>query len=407
MNEGRPLRAAAWAAVLLGLTLTACGGGDGSDSDEADGAGGSDGGSEAVRPLDDTLRLNDLQVLGSHNSYHQEQPPEVMALLRAFDPGLADSLEYSHPPLEEQFDDLGIRQIELDVFADSQGGLYSTPAAPGLANVPFEPDPALAAPGFKVLHVQDVDYGTTCPTLIACLEDVRGWSDANPGHIPIMVLIEVKQDAIPDPVNAGFVVPETVEADDLDALDAEIRSVFDPEQLIVPDDVRGERDSLEEAVLEDGWPTLGESRGRVLFALDNGGDLRDLYVAGHPALEGRVLFTSSDRGTPEAAFLKLNDPVADADAIRDAVAAGYVVRTRADADTAQARTGDMTMRDAALASGAQWVSTDYPVDDARFPATYVAAIPGGTPARCNPIRQPDDCTPEAIEDPSLLDTPGG
>jgi hypothetical protein len=394
--------------VLLGLVLTACGGGgDGGGDDEAGGTG-SGTAADAPRPLDDTLRLNDLQVLGSHNSYHQEQPPEVMTLLRAFDPGLADSLEYSHPPLAEQFDELGIRQIELDVFADAQGGLYSTPAAPSLANVPYEPDPALAEPGFKVLHVQDVDYGTTCPTLVACLEDVREWSDANPGHLPIMVLIEVKQDAIPDPVNAGFVVPETIEAADLDALDAEIRSVFEPGHLLVPDDVRGERDSLEEAILEEGWPTLGESRGRVLFALDNGGEVRDLYVDGHPALEGRVLFTSSDRGTPEAAFLKLNDPVADAEAIRDAVTAGYVVRTRADADTAQARTGDTTMLEAALASGAQWVSTDYPADDPRFPATYVAVIPDGAPARCNPIRLAEGCTSAAIEDPSLLAiAPGG
>ena len=45
-----------------------------------------------------------------------------------------------------------------------------------------------------------------------------------------------------------------------------------------PDDVRGSRATLEEAVLQDGWPTLRESRGKILFTLDNGGDyLRD-YV---------------------------------------------------------------------------------------------------------------------------------
>ena len=55
---------------------------------------------------------------------------------------------------------------------------------------------------------------------------------------------------------------ETIEADDLDALDAEIRSVFEPEELLVPDDVRGEHDSLEEAILTDGWPTLGADPGQ-------------------------------------------------------------------------------------------------------------------------------------------------
>lgn len=376
-------------ATLGALTLAALGACGGDDE-------------EPLRPLDDTLRLNDIQVLGSHNSYHVEQPPEVMTLLRAFSPELADSLEYSHRPLDQQFEEEGIRQIELDVFADTAGGLYATPAGPELAGLPAEVDPLMLEPGFKVLHVQDIDHLSTCITLVECLEEVRDWSAAHPGHVPIMVLIEVKADPIPDPVGAGFVVPETIEADDLDALDAEIRAVFDPDELLVPDDVRGDHESLEEAILTDGWPTLGESRGRVLFALDNGGAVLDAYVDGHPALEGRVLFTSSPVGSPEAAFLKLNDPIGDGAAIRDAVADGYMVRTRADADTAQARTGDVTDRDAALESGAQWVSTDYPVDDPRFPAVYAATIPDGTPARCNPVRRPDGCTSEAIEDPDTL-----
>ena len=64
--------------------------------------------------------------------------------------------------------------------------------------------------------------------------------------------------------------------------------------------------------------------------------------------------------------------------IRQAVLDGYVVRTRADADTVQARSGDTSMREAALRSGAQWVSTDYPVADTRFTSGYAATIPGGS-----------------------------
>jgi hypothetical protein len=366
---------------------------------------GDDGEEEPLRPLDDTLRLNDIQALGSHNSYHLEPEPEVMALLQAFDAALADSLAYGHLPLPEQFSDQGIRQIELDVFADREGGLYADPAGPRLAGLPSVEEPEMLEPGFKVFHVQDVDQRSTCLTLVACLDLVRDWSDTHPGHAPILVLLEVKQDPIPDPVGAGFVVPEAIEAADLDALDEEIRSVFEPDEMIVPDEVRGDHDSLEEAILADGWPTLAEARGRVLFALDNGGDVLDLYVEGHRALEGRVLFTSSPIGSPEAAYLKLNDPIGDGEAIREAVADGYVVRTRADADTAQARTGATTERDAALGSGAQWVSTDYPVDDPRFPPDYVVSIPEGSPARCNPVRRPESCTSAAIEDPELLELP--
>jgi hypothetical protein len=68
----------------------------------------------------------------------------------------------------------------------------------------------------------------------------------------------------------------------------------------------------------------------------------------------------------------------------------------------QARTGDVTQRDAALASGAQFVSTDYPVPDADFGTGYLVEIPGGMPARCNPISAPADCTPLDIENPAAL-----
>ena len=78
------------------------------------------------------------------------------------------------------------------------------------------------------------------------------------------------------------------------------------------------------------------------------------------------------------------------------IAQGYVVRTRADADTVESRTNDTGPRDAAIASGAQWVSTDYPVPDPRF-SDYMVAIPDGHPARCNPINAPAACRSVALE----------
>ena len=112
-----------------------------------------------------------------------------------------------------------------------------------------------------------------------------------------------------------------------------------------------------------------------MFALDNEDKVRDLYLEGHPALEGRLMFASVAETHPAAAWFKINDPIADFDRIRRLVAAGFLVRTRADANTRQARSGDTTMRDKALASGAQFVSTDYPVPDPRF-TTYSRPVPG-------------------------------
>jgi hypothetical protein len=107
------------------------------------------------------------------------------------------------------------------------------------------------------------------------------------------------------------------------------------------------------------------------------------------------MFTDSVPGAQEAAFVKKNDPFA-AD-IPDLVAAGYVVRTRADGDTVEARSGDTGPRDAAIASGAQWVSTDYPVENPDFGTGYVGRDPGGAPARCNPINAPPGCRAAGLE----------
>jgi len=340
------------------------------------------------------VRMNEVQYLGTHNSYKLRLREDLFRLLTDFDAELASSLDYSHVPLMEQFDTQGIRQIELDIFHDPEGGLYADRHALVLVGEDVASGiPELSEPGLKVLHVQEVDYETTCLTFKACLMEVRQWSDSNPGHLPITVLVEAKDAAIEDP-GIGFVIPLPFDAAALDGIDAEIRAVFSEDRLITPDLVRGEAESLEAVILQEGWPLLDEVRGRIMFALDNGGAIRDRYTDGHPALAGRVMFTDSPPGSAEAAFMKRNDP-GDFLALRELVSQGYMVRTRADADTEQARTGDTTRREAALTSGAHFISTDYPVPDPRF-TDYSVSIPGGFIARCNPVNATTECVSENL-----------
>ena len=111
----------------------------------------------------------------------------------------------------------------------------------------------------------------------------------------------------------------------------------------------------------------------------------------------------TDQFYPETgvAVTKLNDPIGDAAKIKAALAANMLIRTRADADTVQARADDTSMREAALSGGAQFVSTDYEVPDPRI-GPYVVKIPDGTPARCNPVTAPKDCKSHDIENPAAL-----
>ncbi len=350
---------------------------------------------------DNCMRLNYVQVLGTHNSYHIQPRPAILAAIGQIYPPYAIAMEYTHRPLGEQLD-LGVRQVELDVYADPDGGQYAYPLGPMFVPpyIPDTPKPEMLAPGLKVLHVPDIDFETTCLTFVICLQDLEDWSLANPGHLPITVQVEVKDEPIPVPspvpgVNWTPIMPFNAAA--LDELDAEIRSVFTEDQLIIPDDVRGDRATLQEAILKDGWPTLNEARGKFLFTMDNENSKRELYIAGHPSLEGRVLFTNSPPPSAESAFVKLNDPVADGAQISALVAAGYLVRTRADDDTIEARYYLIGQRDAALASGAQFVSTDYPEPNQAFSPYYVD-IPGDDVARCNPVLSPPSCDSSKFED---------
>ena len=122
-------------------------------------------------------------------------------------------------------------------------------------------------------------------------------------------MIEAKDAVIADRSGVQFVKPIRVGAAEFRALDAEIRSVFSEDHLLTPDDVRGKHGTLWQAIQSDGWPTLKASRGKVLFALDNTDEHITDYLGGSAALEGRVLFVSSEPGQPSAAFLKLNEAI--------------------------------------------------------------------------------------------------
>src|SRR3954454_17263870 len=140
---------------------------------------------------DRRLRINQVQVIGTHNSYHLEATPAESALRALVSPEGQKALEYSHPPLRRQFGRERVRQIELDIWADPDGGLYADPLLRELTGGgPY--DPAMRKPGTKVLHIQDIDYHSNCLTFLACLRGVRRWSDAHPSHLPIAVLVEFK-----------------------------------------------------------------------------------------------------------------------------------------------------------------------------------------------------------------------
>jgi hypothetical protein len=220
-----------------------------------------------------------------------------------------------------------------------------------------------------------------------------------------MIMIEAKADVIEEAaaeagvslegIPVDFTEPVPYTRDVFDELEAEISSVFPADQVFTPDELRGDRETLSEAVLEEGWPTVDELRGKVLFALDDAGEERDVYRGDASSLEGRLMFTSADPGDPDAAFVRVNDPIEGGDLITELVQQGYLVRTRSDVPGEEAVTGDTTRREAAFASGAQYVSTDMYRPDPTLGSDFVVELPGGADdvvAVCNPVTARDSCT---------------
>lgn len=347
---------------------------------------------------DASLHLNQIQVIGSHNSYNLGFAPSEEKFTRARDPKAYASLEYRHASLTTQLNG-GVRQLEIDIVQDAAGGRFAHPRIVELtrqAGLPpdpdFDPNHEMDKPGFKVIHIPDLNQRSSCHLFTACLQDIRAWSQAHPAHLPLFILVEAKHGNTPS--IPGSVTAELFTTASFDALDREIRSVFKNNEMVLPDQVRGSFATMDAAVRAGHWPTLAAARGKVVFLLDQRND-GPAYTAGHPALEGRVLFTNALPGSPDAAFTEQN--AGTPEVIDALVRQGYLVRARADEGTAAARNNDTTRRDELLRSGAQMISTDYPLSEPSTWSGYSVGFTNGLPARCNLLNAPHPCRDGLLE----------
>lgn len=341
-------------------------------------------------PENDGVRVNQIQVIGSHNSYKQQIEDPLMRITLSRDSSTL-GLDYRHIPINEQLD-LGLRGLEIDILHDPQGGRFNAPlglrllAENGVSAKPYDTLGELSKGGLKVLHVPDVDFRSHCLTFVNCLQEVKEWSQRNPDHIPIIITINPKETGIEEP-GAAKVLPFTSPA--LDSVDREILSVFSTSELITPDLVQGEFTSLRESVTTVGWPSVESSKGKILFVFDADPLLTSEYIKG--GLKGKPMFPNVGKDHPHAGFFIMNDPKDQHQEIQRLVKSGFMVRTRADADTKEARTGDLSRLESAIASGAQLISTDYYLAKLSPSGKFQITLQNGSYESCNPLIAPVQC----------------
>jgi len=298
-------------------------------------------------PNDGVLRYNHIQAKGTHNSYHVQNPSSTIP-----------EHQYTHKPFDVQLSN-GVRQFEMDLHY-------------------------IEGKGLMVYHIPVIDEVSTCPYFKDCLVTLKKWSDWHPDHQALLIFIEMKDD-----------LDQIKLADKIDDIESEILSVFPRERIVTPDEVRGDYDTLAEAITTTGWPTLAKTRGRIIFHGHSGGLFRDRYLEKYPELAGALMFADSSPSDSFAAIMPMNDPINQGDAITSAVKAGFIVRTMAANCCEESDQNDKTRWNTALEIGAHFISTDFPGPFER--TDYYVTIPDGAPSRCNPLTAPEFCTSKDIE----------
>lgn len=275
---------------------------------------------------DPSIRLNEVQFLASHNSYKK-----LGSGIGKFFVGLGDSfqearaLQYSYHPLTYQLEQ-GVRSFELDV--------------------------RLRQNKFELTHVPLVDNSSTAVDFRLALEEIKLYSQHNPNHLPLLILLEFKTDwMMLDP----FL--QTITQEHLEIFDSMLEEIF-AETLFTPRDMFEEDTTLRETITTTGWPAIQSLLGKVVFIMHPSDTFVPLYYSMDESLSTQNMFLGTSIDTYQedyASFIVHNDP--NFYDIRPLVAENFIVRTRLDASLElyehQWENG--------IASGAQILSSDFTI----------------------------------------------
>lgn len=308
----------------------------------------------------DGLSMVNLQYVGSHNSYHIAPPAKAFDWLGNTRPERAaqqrQSLDYTHSPLKHQLNS-GQRMLELDIYADPNGGRFSvsklreiTGIDESATGVLSYDESILLAPGLKTVHYPNFDLNSHCPIFQNCLAQIKTWHDDNPGHLPLVILIEAKEGHLFDMHrSSNGDSPVSFSEQDWNSLDNSILQTFERSSIIFPTDVIEEDNGV-------AWPSIDNSKGKIAFLLfDYGKSVSRRYVE-HAIQSNQSTVLHLQKDTPTIPSSWVRQSVPDIFATLKALKTGKLVYSKADTTGIK----DSDRRATALASGANLVATDYP-----------------------------------------------
>lgn len=298
----------------------------------------------------DGVKYNEVSFLGTHNSYQKECVPARQKLFQdastvTFGLVKSEKATFSADYLTDQLN-LGIRSIELDVETVVADGKIS----------------------FVCSHAPVLDMPTHCYDFALALKEIKLWSDANPNHLPITIIIEPKKVFIPDKNMHYFTCGYANE------LGEQAKAIFG-DTLITPADMIGKHSSFKEMREADDWMTLSETRGHVMLLLHDT-TVTDKYIEQDTSIKTQAMFPMlryDSRDKDYASFLLINKAKDIQVQAAEVLGKKLVIRTRSD-NFGSYKESDSQI---ALNSGAQIVSTDYPPKADMSKAQRVVTFNGG------------------------------
>ena len=279
------------------------------------------------------VKINEIAVIGTHNSYQLLATPQKRALeeVRSFlsSGEKGGNRNFEMDTFTEQLE-RGVRNLEIDIETVDDGGDVS----------------------FIVTHNPITDNVSSAYDFAKGLEEILLWSENNPGHLPVYLLIEPKGNV--DEINniKNFTYEYALE------LDNTIREALG-DSLLTPKLAMGEFATLEEMRMADAWPTLKAASGKIIVLL-HPCDVTAEYINADTTVSSQAMFPmlrTEDIDKPYASFILDNEPE---DAVRNNKKTvdekRLMVRSRAD-NYPDSDDGKYALADSC---GSHIITTDYP-----------------------------------------------
>ncbi|MBQ6600347.1 MAG: hypothetical protein IIX36_01760, partial [Clostridia bacterium] len=205
---------------------------------------------------------------------------------------------------------------------------------------------------FIVTHNPVTDNVSSAYDFAKGLEEITMWSDNNPDHLPVYLLIEPKGDVASINNMKNFSLEYAVELDRVIAQNL-------GDRLLTPQKLKGDYESLKAMRMADEWPSLKEAAGKIIVLL-HPCSVTDEYINIDQSLSSQVMFPMlrfEDIDKPYASFILDNEPENAMENNKKTVdEKNLMVRTRADNYPSFSDDGYLN----AKKCGSHIITTDYP-----------------------------------------------